>query len=534
MTTEFSSAAAAASNTPTWIRGVNIGGWLLAEPFITPYLFAVNSCHVNGDFCWYPGQIGAPTSATTNICDTSRCNPILPILDRDGEANYHPLFPKTYMNYPRDEYTLGQTFAKYGVDESDDESSEEDETKKTIGQRYMERHWDTFLTKDDLTRLHDAGVTHLRVPMGYWIRGGVIASDFESDIENDEKELEQDEEPYISGGWPYFARLVHWCREINGNNPTRPALQVWPDLHGAPGSQNGFDNSGRYMSKYTCKHWGGVPENVERTLGIVQELTQAIVDDNMTDVVTGFGVLNEPFVDCDEDVLRSYYNRALDIVRTTMGSTTSVFIGDKFHSWKFNDGWWTAARALAAEEKGDYPKQTKDVPATTKKTEMMTMTSSRHIGNTSTHNYYSNTYLDSHPYYVFSINLRGLTPRQHIAYVCRHARRGVEACCYEDQKNKTIPSSGIRRLYGEWSGAFDKLPSALVPVIMKTIMATGVAPFINRTLNVQRQGFLRNFVQAQMVTYEANSIPMISSGWLFWNFKMEYVCVDQSFLLASI
>lgn len=95
-------------------------------------------------------------------------------------------------------------------------------------------------------------MTHLRVPMSYWIRGDVRAG-----------------EPYISGGWPYFIRFVKWCREMK--------LNVWADLHGAPGkltkmrtykgirmslpifaltlvvvvanrvtvgSENGFDNSG--------------------------------------------------------------------------------------------------------------------------------------------------------------------------------------------------------------------------------------------------------------------------------------------------
>ena len=236
----------------TWIRGVNIGGWLVAEPFITPYLFAVNSCHVRGDFCWYPGQIGAPSEAESdnvNVCDPKRCEPILPILDRDGEANYHPLFPKTYMNYPIDEYTLGQTFEKYGVEDEfggdyDDEEEGDRTTtnpmRKTVGQRYMERHWDTFLTKDDLIQLHDAGVTHLRVPMGYWVRGGKTAAfeqvDIDSDMklgdDTDNEQVEVEDEPYISGSWPYFQRMVQWCREINANNPTKPALQIWPDLHG--------------------------------------------------------------------------------------------------------------------------------------------------------------------------------------------------------------------------------------------------------------------------------------------------------------
>ena len=68
-----------------WIRGVNIGGWLMAERFITPYLFAINTCHLEGSLCWYPGQIGAPPNSTDTdnndlFCDTtSKCQPVLAI-----------------------------------------------------------------------------------------------------------------------------------------------------------------------------------------------------------------------------------------------------------------------------------------------------------------------------------------------------------------------------------------------------------------------------------------------------------------------
>jgi aryl-phospho-beta-D-glucosidase BglC (GH1 family) len=32
----------------------------------------------------------------------------------------------------------------------------------------LEKHWDTWVTKDDLTTLKNAGITHLRIPIGYW------------------------------------------------------------------------------------------------------------------------------------------------------------------------------------------------------------------------------------------------------------------------------------------------------------------------------------------------------------------------------
>jgi hypothetical protein len=83
-----------------------------------------------------------------------------------------------------------------------------------------------------------------------------------------------------------------------------------------------------------------------------------------------------------------------------------------------------------------------------------------------------------------------------------------------------VPSKGISRIIGEWSAAYDSLPTALTPYLMKEIAVTGRAPFLNRTLSRDRKNFLRNFVEAQMVAYEARDSG-VSSGWLFWNFKME-------------
>lgn len=424
----------------SWIRGVNVGGWLLAERFITPYLFAVNSCHLNGELCWYPGQIGAPPNAS--ICDPSVCDPILPVLASDETANYHPTDRRVYMDYPVDEFTLGQTFSTSPQD-------------VPVGKRYMERHWDTFVTRKDILNLKQAGVQYVRVPMGFWIRGDVHGT----------------QEPFIVGGWPYFIRFAKWCREIG--------LEVWVDLHGAPGSENGFDNSGHFLKKYTCKNWSNNATNVARTLAIVEDISKAIVSEGLQDTVTGFGILNEPSPDCNVAVLRKYYDDAFDIVRSTLGLETAVFIGDMFHAKKFNDGWW-----------GDD------------------------------HTHY-NTFLDSHPYHVFSDEARGFSPRQHIAYVCRNGNRGVNACCYQDHpRRNSIPADGISRIMGEWSAAFDSLPTALVPYIMQHIAATGSAPLLNRTLPPERKAFLRNFVEAQMVAYESRSTG-VSSGWLFWNFKME-------------
>mmetsp|Transcript_28820 Transcript_28820/g.78084 ORF Transcript_28820/g.78084 Transcript_28820/m.78084 type:complete len:617 (+) Transcript_28820:193-2043(+) len=475
-TASTSSTSSTTTKPQEWIRGVNIGGWLMAERFITPYLFAVNSCHLQGSLCYYPGQVGldldldpdlhpdlypndSSAAAADDLCDMEICKPVLSIKAKEA-VDYHLIhglkgdgtptkirtgITEDGMDYPVDEYTLGKVLRSSpgGIE---------------TATRYMERHWDTFLTFDDLKTLKENGVTHLRIPMGYWIRGIPGLSLVESEGE-----------PYIPGGWKYFVRAAKWCRELG--------LVVWADLHGAPGSENGFDNSGHYLGRSSCDGWSKHPHHVQRTLEILTDIAHGVVEEGLEDVVTGFGILNEPFADCDTDVIRKYYDDALRVLRATLGESTSVFVGDTFRTYRFNDGeFWLDP----------------DV--------------------------YHDTYLDSHPYHVFFEQGRSFTPRQHIAYVCRHDTSTVSDCCFVDGDAKQIPSRGVSRLTGEWSGAFDKLPTALLPDLMEGISKTGELPQRNRTLSVGRNNFLRNFCEAQMVAYEA---PGISSGWLFWNFKME-------------
>jgi glucan 1,3-beta-glucosidase len=158
------------SGSRRYIRGVNIGGWLVLERFIAPYFFALTNCHINGDFRFYPNQIDAPPTT----------NPLYKAMD----SSCKPLNP-----YPIDEWTLTGAFKD-----------------KDIARKYLEIHYDNFVTRNDITALRLARVTHVRVPLGHWILGDIA-----------------EDEPYVEGGWPYFQRLVNWCRE--------EGIEVWPDIH---------------------------------------------------------------------------------------------------------------------------------------------------------------------------------------------------------------------------------------------------------------------------------------------------------------
>lgn len=418
------------STTGNWIRGVNLGGWLVLERYIAPYQFAITDCHLAGDLCWYPGAISAPDTSDPAYkeCDLSECTPYRP------EGIYGK------PDYPLDEWHLAAAF-----------------NDTTVGEQWLNYHFENFIKKEDLIRVKGAGITHLRVPLPHWILGDI-----------------QDDEPWIAGDrWKYFLRVCGWARELG--------LEVWPNIHTAPGSQNGFDNSGLQRANYTCDGWNNHPENVQRSLNAVDQITSQLVSDGVTDVVTGFGILNEPFGDCDPNVYKNFMDEALSIVRENMGPDTGIYVADMFSSTIFNDGeWWLD------DEK------------------------------------YSNTYLDSHFYQVFSKAERDFDTKQHIHHVCYpdDPQNAIESCCFEDVPKNTTPSSGVQRISTEWSAAFDLMPGTLIAQVMDAIANTGVAPGMHRSLAPSRQLFMRDFVQAQIVAYEAADVG-VSQGWFFWTIKTE-------------
>ena len=78
-------------------------------------------------------------------------------------------------------------------------------------------------------------------------------------------------------------------------------VQVMIDLHGAPGSQNGFDNSGR-RGNLTCND--GVHflenDNVDRTIKVLEMVTELIsrwiVEEHISaETIFGIELANEPW-----------------------------------------------------------------------------------------------------------------------------------------------------------------------------------------------------------------------------------------------
>ncbi|RPA80298.1 glycoside hydrolase [Ascobolus immersus RN42] len=233
----FSHAAVihARDTTPIY-KGVNLGGWLVAEPWITPGIF-------DSAIDWnIPGS----------------------------------------TNLAKDEWTLCTTLGKAGC------------------QALLSNHWDTFISIDDFFEIRDVGLTHVRIPVGYWafeVREG---------------------EPYVQGQLAYLDRALGWARQTG--------IKVLLDLHGAPGGQNGYDNSGQMGALNWC-----TPENIQRTLDILEMFATryAGAGSAFKDVVVGFFILNESnSADPRINQLMDFNTRAYNLINTISSGTVRIIMDD--------------------------------------------------------------------------------------------------------------------------------------------------------------------------------------------------------------
>jgi len=211
------------------ILGVNLGGWLVLEPFITPYMFE-------------------PFSNS----------------DSNGQT-------PTVV----DEWTLSVALG--------------DKLASTL-----EEHYRTFITEEDFMLIAAAGLNWIRLPVGWWM------------IET------WDGEPFLAGvSFKYFLKALQWARKYG--------LRVNLDLHAVPGSQNGYNHSGKLGSINFLVGLMGVA-NAQRTLNYIRTLTQFISQPQYVNVVPMFSVLNEALTQkIGVTEMRSFYLQVYQMMRGITG-----------------------------------------------------------------------------------------------------------------------------------------------------------------------------------------------------------------------
>ncbi|TEB38806.1 exo-beta-1,3-glucanase [Coprinellus micaceus] len=357
------------------IRGVNLGGWLVLEPWITPTLF-----------------------------------------DATGDSRIV------------DEYT----FCQY-----------QDRTKAAAA---LKLHWDTWITEQDFKDIAAAGLNHVRLPIGYWawdVSGG---------------------EPYIQGQLAYLNKAVTWAQKYN--------LKVIVDLHGVPGSQNGFDNSGQRLSNGPT--WHQKQSNIDRSNAVIKRIADQFKD--MTGIVPAIGALNEPagwYGSQMMNVVRQFWHDSYGNIRWPYGSSrtsnTVLIISDAFQPGSYWSGFMS------------YPG-------------------------------WEGVILDTHIYQVFDNALVAWSEDQHIKGIC--GRTG------------DLASSGLWTMVGEWSPARTDCAKYLngrgvgarydgtYPGSTRVGSCTGFTGKAS-TFSAGYKTFLRKFWEAQTITYEKER------GWVQWTWKAE-------------
>ena len=131
-------------------------------------------------------------------------------------------------------------------------------------------------------------------------------------------------DPYVQGAAPYIDKAITWANQTG--------LKVLLDLHGAPDSQNGYDNSGHNGTV----GWTGSQESIEDTRAVIQKIANNYAQDTYQDVVAGIELLNEPLsskLPGGTDALVQYYKDSYGDVRVV--SDTPVVLHDAFQNGTF-------------------------------------------------------------------------------------------------------------------------------------------------------------------------------------------------------
>ncbi|CAI7920483.1 unnamed protein product [Closterium sp. NIES-53] len=167
-------------------------------------------------------------------------------------------------------------------------------------ERRVKEHREGFVREEDVAYLSRQGVNTVRVPVGYWTVYG-------------EGEGESGGTPFVGGGMAMLDQLFDWAE--------KHGVRVLFSLHGAHGSQNGYDHSG---SQDGFGEFGRADSayHVTATLNTIQLLATRYA---ARPAFLGMGVLNEPTSTwVNAQALSSFYRRAYTAVRA---SSPCAYVG---------------------------------------------------------------------------------------------------------------------------------------------------------------------------------------------------------------
>ncbi|KAI3883374.1 hypothetical protein MKW92_039620 [Papaver armeniacum] len=295
-------------NGNTKVRGVNLGGWLVIEGFITPSLFKnipradmLDGAKVRFQSWSSNKYVSAQKGGDSGVVTVDRIDPkewetfrasSEDKLTADYPAGADPgwddnnaaIFRMTFASNMEGDYQLGNAYGR-------------EEAKRVIN-----NHRSSFVTQQDFEFLSAKKINTVRIPVGWWIK--------------DDSKPEGPDYPYVGGSSAYLQKALDWAQAYE--------IKCIIGLHAAQGSQNGMAHSG---SRDDSIEW---PSYTKQTLEVIEFLASNY---GKHPALLGIELLNEPHApQISLDVLKPYYLKAYETVRKYSSDTAYVIICQRLNT----------------------------------------------------------------------------------------------------------------------------------------------------------------------------------------------------------
>ncbi|KAK7054692.1 hypothetical protein VNI00_003155 [Paramarasmius palmivorus] len=158
----------------------------------------------------------------------------------------------------------------------------------------MENHYKTFITEQDFAQIAASGLNWVRVPIGYWAVDTWPG------------------EPFLKGvSWKYFLKATQWARKYG--------IRIFLQVEGLPGSQNGWDHSGKGGSINLMNGIMGIA-NAQRAVSCLRTFNEFLSRDEYKDVVPILGIANDIRLSIiGREGTQSFYKEVYDTLRKDSG-----------------------------------------------------------------------------------------------------------------------------------------------------------------------------------------------------------------------
>ncbi|KAJ3095291.1 exo-1,3-beta-glucanase [Phlyctochytrium planicorne] len=351
----------------------------------------------------------------------------------------------------------------------------------------LEAHWNTFVKEEDVKKMADNGINHVRIPVGWWSIPGVDLTGY----------------GFRTGALKYFDRMVGWCRKYG--------IKIILDLHATKGQQNPWNHSGRRGQR----HFFDSVDNFWTLIDGLKTLADRYEKD--VDTVTAIEVLNEPRPYSNQELLMlDWINaEAYKRLRYRSDGTPREFwiqIQEAFQSWRGDDNYYVNRWNVAGG--------------------------------------YHRVMLDVHYYQVFDTSLQTLSIDQRKGELCNVGRDlafmnsrifymfGVPL--FHANKSLTKHSLLPQTKAGEFSGAITWCDAPFLSDVpddpskpenikeskwpanggtidncatWKSLYKSDSDPEWLANAKEWNRGLIKQFIEAQIVNFEKGS------GWVFWGAK---------------